>query len=161
MRILIPMLLLPVLAFAAGQSGTNASSTINVMPLPAFVQAQPGKLKLDGGFTVSSDGYTDGRLQAAILRLQQRLEGRTGMVLPLGVVPNGKSAVLRIGVRDGGAAYPKLGDDESYALVIDSAKASSACWQTRAWRAFLSRRKRSRAASSSCGSRSKVMLAGW
>ena len=124
MRILIPMLLLPVLAFAAGQSGTNASSTINVMPLPAFVQAQPGKLKLDGGFTVSSDGYTDGRLQAAILRLQQRLEGRTGMVLPLGVVPNGKSAVLRIGVRDGGAAYPKLGDDESYALVIDSAGAT-------------------------------------
>src|ERR1039458_2447964 len=79
MRILIPMLLLPVLAFAAGQSGTNASSTINVMPLPAFVPAQPGNVKLDGAFTVSRDGYPDGRLQAAILRLQQRLEGRTGM----------------------------------------------------------------------------------
>jgi hexosaminidase len=124
MRILIPMLLLPVLAFAAGQSGTNGSSTINVMPLPAFVQVQLGKLKLDGGFTVSSDGYTDGRLQAAVLRLQQRLEGRTGIVLPLGIAPTGKSAVLRVGVKDGGAAYPKLGDDESYALVIDSAGAT-------------------------------------
>src|ERR1022692_2046223 len=82
MRILILMYLLPVLAFAAGQSGTNGPSTINVMPLPAFVQVQTGKLKLDDGFTVSSDGYTDGRLQAAILRLQQRLEGRTGMGPP-------------------------------------------------------------------------------
>jgi hypothetical protein len=87
MRILIPMLLLPVLAFAAGQSATSGASTINVMPLPAFVQVQPGKLKLEGSFTISSDGYTDARLQAAILRLQQRLEGRSGIVLPLGSLP--------------------------------------------------------------------------
>src|ERR1019366_1977531 len=113
MRILIPMLLLPVLAFAAGQSGTNVASAINVMPLPAFVQVQPGKLKLEGSFTVSSDGYTDARLQAAIRRLQKRFEGRTGIVLPLGVAPSGTPAMLKIGVKEGGAAYPKLGDDES------------------------------------------------
>jgi hexosaminidase len=118
------MLLLPVLAFAAGQSATSGASTINVMPLPAFVQVQPGKLKLEGSFTISSDGYTDARLQAAILRLQQRLEGRSGIVLPLGIAPNGKSATLKVGVREGGTAYPGLGDDESYALVIDGTGAT-------------------------------------
>ena len=39
--------------------------------------------------------------------------------------------------------------------------ASSARRQTSAWRAFLSRRSWWRVSSSSCGSRSKVMLAGW
>ena len=124
MRILIPMLLLPVLAFAAGQSGANGASTINVMPLPASVQMHPGKLKLDGSFTVTTSGYTDARLQAAILRLQQRLEGRTGIVLPLGVAPSGTAAMLTIAVKASGAAYPKFGDDESYALEITSDRAT-------------------------------------
>jgi len=118
MRILILMLLLPVLAFAAGESGANSQSTINVMPLPASVQMGPGKLKLDGSFAVTTTGYTDARLQAAVRRLQQRLEGRTGITLPQGVAPIGTAAVLKITVKQGGAAYPKLGDDESYALVI-------------------------------------------
>jgi len=112
------MLLLPVLAFAAGQSGADGASTINVMPLPASLQMQLGKLRLDGSFFITTSGHTDARLQAAILRLQQSLKGRTGIVLPLGVAPSGAAAGLKIEVKAGGAAYPKLGDDESYALVI-------------------------------------------
>ncbi len=112
------MLLLPIFAFAAGQSGTNAPSTINVMPLPAFVQVQPGKLKLDSSFAITTSGYTDARLQTAVLRLQQRLEGRTGIVVPLGVTPVGAAAVVTIKVKQGGATYPKLGEDESYGLEI-------------------------------------------
>ena len=118
MRILILMLLLPVLALASGQSSTDAASTINVMPLPASVQMHSGKLKVDSSFAVTTSGYSDARLQAAVLRLQQRLEGRTGIVLPLGVAPIGTAAVVTITVKQGGAAYPKLGDDESYALMI-------------------------------------------
>src|ERR1035438_6861508 len=118
MRILIPMLLLPVLAFAANQSGASGSSTINVMPLPSSVQMHPGKLRLDSSFAITTIGYTDARLQAAVVRLQQRLEGRTGIVLPRGVAPIGAAAVVTIRVKQGGAAYPKLGEDESYALEI-------------------------------------------
>jgi len=114
------MLLLPVLAFAAGESGTNSQSTINVVPLPASVQVSPGKLKLDSSFAVTTTGYTEARLQAAVRRLQQRLEGRTGIALPQGVAPIGTAAALKITVKQGGAAYPRLGDDESYALVIAS-----------------------------------------
>jgi hexosaminidase len=112
------MLLLPILAFAADQSGTNAPSTINVMPLPASVLMRPGKLKLDTSFAITTSGYTDARLQAAILRMQQRLKGRTGIALPLGVAPIGTAAVVTITVKQGGAAYPKLGEDESYGLEI-------------------------------------------
>ena len=118
MRILIPMLLLPILAFASGQAGTNATSTINVMPLPASVQMRTGELKLDSSFAVGTSGHSDARLTSAILRLQQRLEGRTGIVLPLGVAASGKPAALIIAVKAGGEQYPKFGEDESYALEI-------------------------------------------
>ena len=94
MRILIPMLLLPVLAFAAGQSGTNATSTINVMPLPASVQMRTGRAEagqlVRGRYQRLFRRATNG----SDLRLQQRLEGRTGIVLPLGVAASGKPAVL-------------------------------------------------------------------
>jgi len=118
------MLLLPVLAFAAGQPGTNAASTIKVMPLPATVQIRAGELKLDGSFAVAIHGHTDARLEAAILRLQRRLEGRTGIVLPLGIAPSGTPAVLTVAVKARGEQYPKFGEDESYALEITGDHAS-------------------------------------
>ena len=55
---------------------------------------------------------------SAILRLQQRLEGRTGIVLSLGVAPSEKPATLTIAVKTRGEQYPKFGEDESYALEI-------------------------------------------
>src|SRR5450755_2587882 len=121
MRILILMLLLPVLAFAAGESGAYSQSTINVMPLPASVQMSPGKLKLDGSFAFTTTGYTDARLQAAVRRLQQRMEGRTGIALPQGGGPIGKASVLTIAVAARGEQYPKFGEDESYGIEITGA----------------------------------------
>ncbi len=118
------MLLLPVLAFAANQAGTGGASTINVMPSPSSVQMHPGKLRLDGAFAITTSGYTDARLQAAVLRLQQRLEGRTGIALPPGVAPIGTGAIVTITVKQGGAAYPKLGEDESYGLDIAGDRAT-------------------------------------
>ena len=85
---------------------------------PPRCRCDPGKLKLDSSFAITTSGYTDVRLQAAVLRLQQRLEGRTGIVLPLGVAPIGTAAVVTITVKQGGAAYPQLGEDESYVLTI-------------------------------------------
>ncbi len=124
MRILILILLLPVLGFVSGQSGTNTASIINVMPLPASVEIQAGKLKLDAAFAVAASGYTDARLQAAILRLQQRLEGRTGIVVPLGVAPSGRPAALTVSVKGRGEQWPKLGEDESYGLEITGDRAT-------------------------------------
>ncbi len=124
MRIIIPIFLLPVLAFAVGSSDATGTSTISVMPWPASVQIHTGKLKLDSSFTVATSGYSDVRLQAAILRMQQRLKGRTGIVVPLGVAPSATPAVLTISVKAAGEQYPKLGEDESYALEITADRAS-------------------------------------
>jgi len=110
--------LLPTFVFAGTQTGTNGSVSVTVMPLPSSVKVLPGKLKLDTSFTVAATGYTDDRLERAIVRLQHRLRRRAGLVLPLGVAPSGATATLTVAVKEAGAAYPKSGEDESYALQI-------------------------------------------
>ena len=50
----------------------------HLMPVPATVQFQPGRLKIDASFRVAVDGHTDARLEAGIHRFSRRLEGRTG-----------------------------------------------------------------------------------
>src|SRR5271167_2893253 len=95
-RIVMAMVLLTTFFSAEAQTGTNGASAINVMPLPASVKLTPGKLKLDTNFIVVTDGYSDARLERAIVRLQHRLRRRTGVVLPLGVATSGTSAALTV-----------------------------------------------------------------
>ncbi len=125
MRLLAFLLLLPLLASATAQPAGNPPSTLNVMPLPAYVIVSPGKLRFDASFTVAVNGYSDSRLEQGIFRMQERLRRRTGLVLPLGAkVGADQSGTLRVSVRDGAPRYPKFGEDESYALVIDGANAT-------------------------------------
>jgi hexosaminidase len=94
------------------------------MPIPAVVQMHPGALKLDGSFTVGITSYSDPRLERAVQRFQGRVEGRTGVELPLGVTGSGKGATFSIECTTAGSAYPKLGEDESYSLEIGSQRAT-------------------------------------
>ena len=110
--------MLPVLGFASAQ--TDGPSPVNVMPRPASVTVSSGQLKLDASFTVATDGPSDARLEHAIVRMQQRIRNRTGLVLPLGAAPTGQTATLTVRVKQAGATYPKFGEDESYALQIDA-----------------------------------------
>ena len=75
----IALLLLCAFRIAAQQSD-SAMPVIQhrLMPVPASVQFQTGRLKIDAAFTVAIDGYTDARLEGAIFRASRRLEGRTG-----------------------------------------------------------------------------------
>jgi hexosaminidase len=123
-RATVLLLLMPILASAVSQTNGNKVSSINVTPLPASAKVSPGRLMLDGSFTVGTDGCSDARLQQAIVRMEQRLRRRTGLVLPLGVATSGSTTTLRIGVKEAAASYPKFGEDESYALVIDGAGAA-------------------------------------
>ncbi len=118
------MVLLPIFAFAAAQPEGDGAPPINVMPLPASVKVSPGKLKLDATFTVATGGYTDARLEQAIIRMQQRLRRRTGLALPVGAAPAGGVAKLMLSVKAAGEAYPKFGEDESYTLTIDASHAT-------------------------------------
>ena len=94
----------------------STDAPINLMPMPASMKVSPGKLRLDAAFTVSSDGVADPRLDRAIVRLQERLRRRTGLVLPVGAPATGAAATLKISVQQTGPTYPQFGDDESYSL---------------------------------------------
>ena len=118
------MFLLPIFVFSSAYAGTNGMSAINVMPMPASAQVQVGQLKLYISFNVGTSGYTDARLERAIVRLQHRLRRRTGLALPLGVAPIGVPPTLTVAVKEGGATYPKFGEDESYGLEINSEHAT-------------------------------------
>jgi len=124
MRVLIAMLLLPIFVFAGAPAGGNGVSAINVMPLPASVKVNPGKLNLDASFTAGTSGFTDARLERAIVRMQHRMRRRTGLVLPLGVAPVPAPPTLTVAVKEAGAKYPRFGEDESYALDINSEHAA-------------------------------------
>ncbi len=118
MRLLLVLLLLSQFVYASDSSAVLPASFTNLMPIPAVMQLQPGALKLNGSFTIGITGYSDPRLRQAIQRFQSRVEGRTGIELPLGVARDGESATLRIECKSGGSAYPELGEDESYSLEI-------------------------------------------
>ena len=94
------------------------------MPFPASVQTQPGRLSLDASFTVGMAGKSDARLEAAVQRMQQRIAGRTGIVLIPGVAKAGQPAKLTVQVESLGERYPKLGEDESYSLAITATGAT-------------------------------------
>ena len=119
MRVIAVMFLLLSFVFAEAHAGGNGASTINVMPLPSSVIVLSGQMKLYVSFTVGTSGYTDARLERAIVRMQHRLRRRTGLVLPLGVAPIGVPATLTVAVKEAGPTYPKFSEDESYSLEIN------------------------------------------
>jgi hexosaminidase len=124
MRLLLALVLLSSFTFASDSSTMLADLSTNLMPIPAVMQMHPGTLKLDSSFTVGVTNHSDGRLRRAIQRFQSRLEGRTGVELPLGLASDGTAATLRIECAAAGSEYPKLGEDESYSLEVGAQHAT-------------------------------------
>src|SRR6266851_4227288 len=88
----------------------------DLLPVPALVQYQTGKLAIRGSIQVTVQGHTDARLRAGIDRMIQRLEKKTGLAGPPG-------ASLSIECQGPGATVPALGEDESYSLEVSSQQA--------------------------------------
>lgn len=84
-------------AFAktAGANGLIASEH-HLMPVPASVQFNSGRLAVNKSFTVATRGQTDARLQAGIDRARRRIENRTVMELARGLAGDAASATLLI-----------------------------------------------------------------
>jgi hypothetical protein len=92
------------------------------MPLPVKVETAPGKLAVDGSFSVAATGYTDLRLESALNRFAARVSRQTGIPMLAARPPDASRATLRVecaGVPSGpGAEGPSLGEDESYRLDV-------------------------------------------
>src|ERR1043165_5984000 len=97
-KIAIGLLLLCALTTTArpADSDQPMSPQHHLMPVPAAVQFQTGRLKIDASFGVAVDGHADARLEGGINRAARRLEGRTGLTFSRTPASDPQAATLRI-----------------------------------------------------------------
>jgi hexosaminidase len=114
-------------AFAGVEAGSPMPA--DLMPKPAGIRFGSGNLAVTGGFTARVDGVQDARLDAAVSRLLDRWEARTGIRFPRHAAPPGPGAALVVECRSPGGPVPALGDDESYTLSVEPCRAilTAAC----------------------------------
>jgi hexosaminidase len=114
-------------ACAVHAQGTAAEAIapdqLNLMPVPASVQTQTGRLPITGDFNVAVKNYADDRLRAGIARMLTRLAGRTVLTLPAGLATDEGSATLVVQCERGGDAIPSLNENESYSLEVTDKQA--------------------------------------
>ena len=130
MKIANHLLLALLLTFASsivpaqGQTATGAAPRqLNLMPVPASVQLQPGRLAITNAFTVAIKGHADDRLRGGIARMTRRLAGRTVITLPPDLAVDENTATLVVQTERPGAVIPSLNEDESYSLEVTDKQA--------------------------------------
>src|ERR1041384_1514364 len=96
---------------------------LSLMPIPASVQLQPGRLPITSGFTVAVKNFADDRLRTAIARMLRRLEGRTVLTLPADLSTDEATATLVVRCERAGEIIPSLNENESYSLEINDQQA--------------------------------------
>src|SRR5688572_29982451 len=125
------LLLAVILTFAsnivppilAQTTTVRVSPQLDLMPVPASVQLENGRLPITSTFMVVTKGHADDRLRAGILRMTKRLAGRTVLTLPLEPGNDENSATLVVQTSRAGETIPSLGEDESYSLEISGKQA--------------------------------------
>ena len=91
---------------------------LNLMPIPASTQMQPGRLPVTASFSVAVKNYADDRLRAGISRMLTRLAGRTVLTLPADLSMDENTAVLVVQCERAGDIVPSLTENESYSLEV-------------------------------------------
>ncbi len=101
-------------------TGAEEHLPVNLMPVPAHLQANSGQLTIDPSFSVAIAGHNDERLHRAAERFLEQLRRQTGM-LPLDLkIVDGTTASLVVQVEKASKEMPELSEDESYTLEISS-----------------------------------------
>ncbi len=96
---------------------------IDLMPMPAKIEMQPGKFRVTESFKIAVTGNPDQRLYPNATRALRRLAGRTGLFLPQDFIKPGvavDSAGMIITCERPGLV--QFGEDESYTLSISAAQ---------------------------------------
>ncbi|HEU4596079.1 MAG TPA: family 20 glycosylhydrolase [Pyrinomonadaceae bacterium] len=103
---------------------TPAARQHNLMPVPASVRFDAGRLAVDKSFIVAAKGHTDERLRAGIERAVRRLEGRTVLEMARGLAADATAATLVVHCQGPGRAVPSVEEDESYTLEVNERQAT-------------------------------------
>src|SRR5947207_4359648 len=120
----IAFLLLGALSVSAQQPVTpELSPQHRLMPVPATLRFQGGRLNIESSFRVAVDGYSDARLQAGLHRATLRLERRTGMEFLHTPASDSQAAGLLIQCGGPGKLVPSVDEDESYSLDVSDSRA--------------------------------------
>jgi len=112
-----------LICFCAAAFAQQLQSQHNLMPVPAALKFQPGRLPVTELFTIAVRAHNDARLQAGLDRMQQRLGARTGFTFARGLNPNASAATLVIACQGPGLTIPAANEDESYTLDVSNAQA--------------------------------------
>ncbi len=110
----IPSLL--TIAIFCCMATAQSQPQIHVMPMPASVQMGSGQLPIDRTFSVSTSGTHDEMMDRAVDRFKDQFTRRTAILLqkPVGAA----HTTLTIHTEHGSQKVQKVGDDESYELVV-------------------------------------------
>ena len=114
--IVIAALVLASLAAAQPQRG------LNLMPTPSSVQPGVGQLPVDRSFSVAITGFRDATLERGVRRFVADLSRQTGMFLNQKPADSANPTLLIHAVH-GSEKVQRLGEDESYELVINQSGA--------------------------------------
>src|SRR5262249_23291028 len=113
-----------VFSFAHSESAAQGPATThNLMPVPASLRFNSGRLAITSSFTIAAPGHSDARLLAAIGRMTRRLEARTGLTFARGPAGDAAAATLVIRCQSAGRAIPAVDEDESFSLEVSNSQA--------------------------------------
>jgi hexosaminidase len=91
---------------------------LDLMPMPSLIQLGVGQLPVDQSFSVAITSMRDARLERGVVRFVAELSRQTGMFLQQKPVGSANPTLLIHAVH-GSEEAQKLGEDESYELVIN------------------------------------------
>jgi hexosaminidase len=112
-----------VVAVKTGGQVPTPAVRHNLMPVPASVRFDAGRLPVTKSFNVAARGHTDERLRAGVERAVRRLEGRTVFELQRGLASDAGAATLVVECKGAGRPVPSVDEDESYALDVKDKQA--------------------------------------
>jgi hexosaminidase len=89
-----------------------------LMPQPAQISGQEGRLAITPSFTAIADHFRDARLDAAIARTLDRIKTQTGLVISTPATGDNTSATLVVSVDGSGETIQSVDENESYSLEV-------------------------------------------
>ncbi len=104
-----------MLFFLASFAVAQSQPQLNLMPMPASVQAGTSQLPITQSFSVAVTGSQDALLDGEVQRFEEQLSRQTGIPFR---AKAGATPTLQIHAEKGREAVQKLGEDESYELTV-------------------------------------------
>jgi len=98
-------------------------SMLNLIPWPAKVSLESGKLRMDSGFHVALKGHQEPRLLRAVERFNHRLSNQTGIPLTSGTEADVQKTPLEVHCQGPSEAVQSVRENESYTLRVSSSRA--------------------------------------